>query len=345
MVIFSLLLALFLCAVPLSAEKLILSQEDTYLEYDETLEGFILAVKASPGLGSVLITESSADPEGKLDVYAYRTESRNAINGDEKRILNGSFLNNDEPSQFLIDSTPEPDSILGEAFRIFIPSRLIFGYPWSRNGMISVGRGTWLNIRCFEKPWADYNGAWHDNAFIIDTNQPLVDKTGLTRDIREMVSEEILERIEEAGMEIYTGDNPPILEGTFFISPIFLVSSNISGDPPGHQFSDYYYSFSNQNNLNLTIEVSIQSNSVSGEGTGGFIVGEDGRFTIFVKNNMNNSGGWAKTAEVISGELAADGIKNLTISLVMLDKTGSGYIEIGEGRIIHDGDGFSEKVD
>jgi hypothetical protein len=254
-----------------------------------------------------LITESSADPEGKLDVYAYRTESRNAINGDEKRILNGSFLNNDEPSQFLIDSTPEPDSILGEAFRIFIPSRLIFGYPWSRNGMISVGRGTWLNIRCFEKPWADYNGAWHDNAFIIDTNQPLVDETGLTRDIREMVSEEILERIEEAGMEIYTGDNPPTLEGSFVISPLKLVSSTIESDSTEDMFVDYIYSFLNQNNHNLTIEVATQGRDSKGQGTGGFIVGENGRFTIFVENNEESSTGWAKQGEVISGELTAYG--------------------------------------
>jgi len=344
-IIFSILLTLLLCAVPLSADNLLLTSDETYLVYDETLEGFILGIKVLPGRGSVLITESSADPDGKIDVYAYRTEGENPINENEKRILEGTFLVNNGPSRFLVDSTPEPDPLLGEAFRIFIPHQLVFGYPWSRNGRISVGRGTWLNIRCFEKPYADYNGDWQDNAFVLDTNQPLVDESGLTREIRDMVPEEILERIEEAGMAINTGDNPPVLEGTFFISPILLVSSNIAGDNPGQRFSDYYYSFSKQNNHNLTIEVSIQSDTSSGDGTGGFIVGENGRFTIFVEADINGSNGWAKTAEIISGEVKANGIGNLEISLVMLEKTGSGYIEVGEGRIVNDGDGFSEKVD
>ena len=131
----------------------------------------------------------------------------------------------------------------------------------------------------------------------------------------------------------------------FFISPLLLVSSTIETDSPGEKYRDYTYSFANQNNYNLTIEVTSQSDISLGEGTGGFIVGEDGRFTIFVENNRTDSDGWAKTAEVISGELTAYGIKNLELALVMLEKSGSGYINVGDGRMFRDGDGFSEKTD
>ncbi|MCK5736681.1 MAG: hypothetical protein KAH21_09390, partial [Spirochaetaceae bacterium] len=178
--------ALFLVTIPIFADNLVISPDNTYLEYDEALGGFILNVKASPGIGSILITESSADPDGVLDVFAYRTEYAKSINKNEKRILNGSFLKNNGEEQYLIDSTPEPDSLLGEAFRILIPYRLAFGYPWSRNGVISVGRGTWLNIRSFEKPYADYQGAWRDNAFTVDSNMPIVDEKGFTREITDM---------------------------------------------------------------------------------------------------------------------------------------------------------------
>ena len=341
------LFAFFLVTIPVFADNLKITPDNTYLEYDEALGGFILNVKASPGIGSILITESSADPDGELDVFAYRAEYAKSINKNEKRILNGSFLKNNGEEQYLIDSTPEPDSLLGEAFRILIPYRLAFGYPWSRNGVISVGRGTWLNIRSFEKPYADYHGAWRDNAFTVDTNLPVVDEKGFTREITDMIPDEIMERIEESGMTIYTGDNPPTLEGTFFVSPMTLISSTIASDSPEDKYNDYNYSFSKQNNYDLTIEVTEQSEKSRGDGTGGFIVGQDGKFTIFVEiSEKKGSEGWSKTATIISGELTKNGIINFQSSLVMLENSGTGdYIDVGEGRLFHDGDGFSEKIE
>ncbi len=162
----------FILASPLGAqESLSVLPGDAYLELSEGDEGFYLYVRAKPGLGSVLITESSADPAKRLDSFAFRAWDYNEVNGDEKRMLDGEFIESKRELYFLIDSTPEPNELLGTAYKIYIPFQLTYGYPWSREGQVEVHRGTWLNIRTFEKPYADYTGGYMDNPFVLSMKE------------------------------------------------------------------------------------------------------------------------------------------------------------------------------
>ena len=45
---------------------------------------------------------------------------------------------------------------------------LEFGYEWSRNGVVEIGKGTFINIRTFEKPYADYTGDYMDSPFMFN---------------------------------------------------------------------------------------------------------------------------------------------------------------------------------
>jgi len=154
-----------------SANDLVILPEEVYIEISNDSTGFDLYIKAKEHLGSVLITESSADPEKRSDSFAFRARSYNRINGDERRILNGEFLDSGRGLFFLVDSTPESNELLGLAFRIHVPYRLSYGYPWSRQGEVEVVRGTWLNIRTFEKPFTDYDGPWMDNPFVLSMEE------------------------------------------------------------------------------------------------------------------------------------------------------------------------------
>ena len=110
---------------------LIIRPSDIIIE--QSLDGgYDLWVKKRPGLGSILLTESTADPAKKLDSYALRDPDYHAANGDETRILDGKILKEGKWGHSLIDSTPEPYGPLGEAFHIFIPYVVVYGYPWSR---------------------------------------------------------------------------------------------------------------------------------------------------------------------------------------------------------------------
>ena len=149
---------------PLRAQ-LRLSPQD--LRIEQTTEGgYILTVRAE-GIGSVLLTESTEDPNWKEASYAFRNPNFHPMNGNERRMLNGEFLPTGPGNYFIIDSTPEPDPQFGMAFRLFVPYVVNFGYAWTRNGEVQVLDGTYLSIRTFGKPYADYQGAFQDNPFIL----------------------------------------------------------------------------------------------------------------------------------------------------------------------------------
>ena len=132
------------------------------------LTGYHLYIRKIKGVESVLLTETTRDPNGKADNYAYRALEYNPINGDEIRYLDGKPLVSEGAKYSLIDSTTEKVSGLGNAFHIFIPLKLAYGYEWSRNAVIEIGRGTFINIRTFEKPYADYTGEYMDSPFMFN---------------------------------------------------------------------------------------------------------------------------------------------------------------------------------
>ncbi|MFP4363227.1 MAG: hypothetical protein ACLFR1_05110 [Spirochaetia bacterium] len=154
----------------LFSQDLDLSSEDLIIE--QSLEGgFDLYIRNKDDIQSVLLTESTADPEMQNAVYAYRSPEYNTVNGDELRMLNGEFLDNDDGLYSLIDSTPEPHEELGSAYHIFIPYVVEYGYPWTRSGELLVVDGTYLNIRTFPLPYADYAEGFVDNPYELSVTQ------------------------------------------------------------------------------------------------------------------------------------------------------------------------------
>lgn len=130
--------------------------------------GFDLYVRRKSEIKSVMLVETTKDPGGKEANYAYRAGEWNAVNGDEIRYLNGQELHSEYSRFSLISSTVVRHEKLGECFHIYIPEVLYYGYPWSRNGTVNIGKGTFINIRTFEKPYGDYTGRFMDNAFMFD---------------------------------------------------------------------------------------------------------------------------------------------------------------------------------
>ncbi|MCK4542699.1 MAG: VWA domain-containing protein [Spirochaetales bacterium] len=144
--------------------------DDLYIEQGVD-GGYHLYIRNKPGLESVLLTESTADPAWKGTSYSLRNPSYHPVNGDELRKLDGEFIDPARKLYSLIDSTPEPNSRFGEAFHIYIPYIVVYGYSWTRSGEIQVLDGTYLSIRTFRFPYADYDGGFIDNPFILRVTQ------------------------------------------------------------------------------------------------------------------------------------------------------------------------------
>ena len=140
------------------------------MRIEQSIEGgYLLWVRAKEGMASIMLTESTEAPGSNAATYAYRTTREDPSYIDERRILDGEFLSSE--GHFLIDSTPERHPEFGFAFRIFIPYIVNYGYPTSRHGEVQVLDGTYLSVRAFSLPFADYRGAYRDNPFVVRVQQ------------------------------------------------------------------------------------------------------------------------------------------------------------------------------
>ena len=140
---------------------------DIIVEKDK-ISGYHVFIKQKDGVNSVLLTETSKDPTNKVANYAYRSSEWNEINGNEKRILDGKFLESEYSKNSIVDSSVENHETLGNVFHLYLPEKLIYGYPWTRNGEVKIEKGTFISIRTFEKPYADYSGGYLDNPFMFN---------------------------------------------------------------------------------------------------------------------------------------------------------------------------------
>ena len=152
------------------AQDLVINPADLRIE-QRVDGGFHLFIRKKPGIASVLLTETTRDPTLQSDNYAYRAPEWNAVNGDEIRLLDGAPIPKESKIYSLIDSTPEPDAQFGEAFHIYIPYILEYGYAWSRHGEVYITDGTYFNIRAFALPYGDYREAFKDNPYILRVTQ------------------------------------------------------------------------------------------------------------------------------------------------------------------------------
>lgn len=133
--------------------------------------GYHLFVRRKQAIACILLTETTKDPSGKADNYAYRALDWNPVNGGEKRLLDGKPLDPASKLFSLISSTPVADASFGSAFHLYIPYLVQWGYPWGRHGEDRLGDGSFVNIRAFSKPYGDYSGAFRDNPYLIRVSQ------------------------------------------------------------------------------------------------------------------------------------------------------------------------------
>jgi len=180
-----------------------------------------------------------------------------------------------------------------------------------------------------------------------DDGGGLLQNNGLTKDINDIVPDSILQEIEELGMPVNTGDNPPNIEGYFLASPLILINSNRPGDTPGTQYADYYVRFYNQDNKDLTVNMDYVNSGESGSGLGSYIVGDDNNFSVFAELHSTYSGDDATLLILLSGTLTSTEITDFYYALFMLDNEGNPHgfwIANGDGRVFYDSDGSSPAV-
>jgi hypothetical protein len=138
-----------------SPPDLLVEAEDTCLENRED-PGLHLFIRKKPDIASVMLTEAT----GIADTYGYRALEWNTVNGDELHV----DASGQRKNWFLVDSSPEPHSILGEAFHIYIPPVIAYG-PEGSQKIVPIADGAYINIRAFALPYGNHSAGFTDNPF------------------------------------------------------------------------------------------------------------------------------------------------------------------------------------
>ena len=148
-------------------------------------------------------------------------------------------------------------------------------------------------------------------------------------------------------MPIYAGNTPPNIEGTYLVSVQTLVYASDNHDKK--TFADYYANFSNQNKSKNTID--FQNKEVNNSGTvisqsnktEMVLLGNGDNFTIFNVTEGIASGAQYKQAIILSGTMTGEGIKDIYLGILMLDKDdpNNKLMKVGTYRIFNDGDGLA----
>lgn len=175
------------------------------------------------------------------------------------------------------------------------------------------------------------------------------DFDGSIRSITDFYNEDLIKALEDLGFQINTGNTPPNLQGSYFISPYKLSASTVNGDYVGKLFTNYIAHFTNQDNESLTIDFKGEQGDNEDNGYGSFISGEGNKFSIFLKVTTKQEGVdyVVESASSISGVINDEGdIENFQKALIMLNDNGDPdnlYIENNTGRLLYDSDFISEK--
>lgn len=170
--------------------------------------------------------------------------------------------------------------------------------------------------------------------------------------IDEIIPPEYVQILKDMGVAIHEGKNPPIIEGCYLVSPALMTKTNRSNDfPIGHQFNDIRIQFYDQNNKTYNIKLrEWQSNTTSASIETSVTSGTGNKFTVYGKvrgEETEDPSIYTVMAMVYTGEYREEGIKDLQISFVMIEKNDphNRYIPVGAARVVADGDQLSPTVE
>ncbi len=174
-----------------------------------------------------------------------------------------------------------------------------------------------------------------ENVFIDDDEEEEEEEEEEPESISDIIDEEALDELEDKGMTINKGTDPPDIEGEYLVDDLYIVYD--SKQPPhyfdpGYAIEDYIYTFYDQlPDLSLKGAYKVINNpKIYGQGNAAFISGKGDDFTIYLRTESRVTGKPLKLIQIISGTKVPGGIDNFKITLIIMGKEGGNVYNIEE---------------
>ena len=168
---------------------------------------------------------------------------------------------------------------------------------------------------------------------------------GVPDEVNDFLDPEDLAKLEDAGMQIYPGDNPPNIEGSYLVDSQVIVYDEIGmeGDPVANYIQTYYDQKSDGSIKNSYEAIGIDDTAT---GLGAFISGDKDCFSVYVRVDGSADGCNYASPIIYSGCLADEGIEGFSLGLIMKSKQGDNCDALmpeGAARIIKEQDGLAAR--
>jgi hypothetical protein len=142
---------------------------------------------------------------------------------------------------------------------------------------------------------------------------------------------------------IYEGSTPPVITGTYVITPMMLVYATDAANA-ADSVRDTYIRFSDQNTITNRAVYDEKEGTDTAHSNDVLVIGSGNNFTAYFVSTGTSSGIYVKTTTVISGTKTASGISGLRYAFVMVDKgadPNDTLVAVGTFRVFKDNDGLA----
>jgi len=165
-------------------------------------------------------------------------------------------------------------------------------------------------------------------------------------DVNDFLDPEDLEAIEDAGMPVHRGDNPPNVEGSYGLDSLIITYDELGME--GWTIAYYEMTYYDQTSAGaIKNDYEAPDAGDVGTGIGGFISGDDGCFSVYLDIEGEASGCSYKLPAVHSGCMDSNGIADFYWGFIMKEKSGTNCDALmpeGAVRVIEESDGLAAEL-
>ena len=162
----------------------------------------------------------------------------------------------------------------------------------------------------------------------------------LNRQLKSVISPEMMKTIKGMGMPIHYGTNPPNVEGTYLADDQTMKKSNIEDDdPPGTKYKDEVLTISDQDNDNFTAKLKVETDSYS-KTYSMVISGKGDDFNLYASRKIYFDDDTSVNGVIIYSGTIKDGeLHDLYNGLFITEEPYNGL-----GQIYYEADGVAKKI-